>query len=559
MKEIGRYKIIRELGRGGMAIVYRAYDPKFERAVAVKVIAAHSLHSEESLKRFEREAKVIAALAHPAIVPVHDFGEDHDQPYLVMSLMRGGSLNDHLREDVFTLHDAARLMLRLAPALDFAHTQGVVHRDLKPDNILFDQHNNPYITDFGIAKLFNSTSDLSRTGVVMGTVAYMSPEQATGQDLDGRSDIYALGVILFQILTNKRPFESNNSLGFVYKHIHDPVPNICEIRPDLPKACNEIIARAMAKDPDDRYSTTTEFAMALASVIPDLPADLISESQLKLGSQPITAQAVMTKIMTPSWWQRQRLWVSVLLISIALGMLVALAVMITNPSFVDSNSANPPTELLYRVINVQEDDVLNIRGEAKIDSPLIGRIPPDGAGIQITGASFKTDEAIWVPIEYKGISGWVNRHFLSEQSLLYRIVNVADDDVLNIRAAPSVNQPIKGEIPPNGTDIQITGSSVNADGTAWVPIKYMNINGWVSSRFLIKQSWLFRIVHVEEGDVLNIRSDPGFDNPTIGKIPFDATTVQIIGTSTMIGDELWVPIKYGVSKGWVNRYFLSEQ
>jgi len=559
MKQIGRYKIIRELGRGGMAIVYRAYDAKFERAVAIKVIAAHSLHNQESRKRFEREAKVIAALAHPAIVPVHDFGEDHEQPYLVMSLMRGGSLNDHLRQGVSSLHDAARLMLRLAPALDLAHTEGVVHRDLKPDNILFDQLNNPYITDFGIAKLFNSTTELSQSGVVMGTAAYMSPEQATGKDLDGRSDIYALGVILFQILTGRRPFESNNSLGFVYQHINEPVPNICNIRPDLPAGCEAIIARAMAKDPNDRYATASEFAAALTSVIADLPPDIVSDSQLKLGSQPITAQSVITKMMTPSWWRKHRVRASALFIAVALGMAVALAVIISNPSLTDSDLVDPPTELLYRVINVQEHDLLSIRAEPKIDSAVIGKIPSDGSHVQITGASFKTDEGIWVPIQYKGISGWVNRYFLSEQSLLYRIVNIAEDDLLNIRAAPGAKQPIRGEIPPDGTDLQITGSTVDADGTVWVPIKYMQISGWVNRSFLIKQSWLFRIAHVEEADVLNIRSEPGPDNPVLGEIPSNAMTVQIIGTSVMIDEAIWVPIKYGPSTGWVNRYFLSEQ
>ena len=557
MKQVGRYNIIRELGRGGMAIVYRAYDPKFERAVAIKVIAAHSLHNQESRKRFEREAKVIAALAHPAIVPVHDFGEDHGQPYLVMSLMRGGSLNERLRKGLFSLDEAARLMLRLAPALDLAHTQGVVHRDLKPDNILFDKQGNPYITDFGIAKLFNSTTELSRSGVVMGTAAYMSPEQATGKDVDGRSDVYALGVILFQILTGRRPFESNNSLGFVYQHINDPVPNICEINTDLPTDCQAIITKTMAKDPNDRYATAGEMATALIAAASNLPPDAMLVSQT--NTKPITANSVITKVMTPSWWKKHRLAISGLLISIALGMIFSLAVLVNNPSLTETNPSHPPTELLYRIVNVQEDDVLNIRAKPTVDSALIGQIPPDGEGVQITGASFKTDDATWVPIQYKEVSGWVNRHFLSEQSLLYRIINISEDDVLNLRASPGTNQPIVTEIPPNGRDIQITGSTVNADGAVWVPIKYMEHRGWVNRDFLIKQSWLFRVANVEKGDVLNIRAEPGPDNPIISEIPYNATTVQIIGTSVMINEAIWVPIKYGPSTGWVNRYFLSEQ
>jgi serine/threonine protein kinase len=189
--KIGRYEIREEIGRGGMATVYRAYDPRFERDVAIKVLPAGFLHDPIFRSRFEREAKTIASLEYPAIVPVHDFGTENGQPYLVMRLMLGGSLADRLVQGPLTLSTAAEILNRLAPTLDAAHAAGIVHRDLKPGNILFDRLGNPYLSDFGIVKLSESSATaLTQSGGALGTPAYMSPEQARAVlELDGRSDV----------------------------------------------------------------------------------------------------------------------------------------------------------------------------------------------------------------------------------------------------------------------------------------------------------------------------------------------------------------------------------
>jgi serine/threonine-protein kinase len=190
----GRYEIIEELRRGGMASVYRAYDPHFEREVALKVLPPQLLHDATFEARFKREAKVIATLEHSTIVPVHDFGEEGGQPYLVMRLMSGGSLADRLNQGPLALGEASRIIDRMAEALDQAHSKGIVHRDLKPGNILFDGQGNAYLSDFGISKLIQSSTPLTESNVIIGTPAYMSPEQGRGErDIDGRSDIYSLG------------------------------------------------------------------------------------------------------------------------------------------------------------------------------------------------------------------------------------------------------------------------------------------------------------------------------------------------------------------------------
>jgi serine/threonine protein kinase len=265
-KKFGRYEIKGEIGRGGMATVYHAYDPRFEREVALKVLPREMLHDPQFRTRFEREAKTIAMLEHPAIVPVYDFGEEDGQPYFVMRYMTGGALTDRMKNGAITIQEAAHLYERLAPALDEAHTKGIIHRDLKPGNILFDQYGEPYISDFGIAKIAAAQQTNVTGSAIIGTPAYMSPEQAQGESIDGRSDIYALGVILFELLTGQQPYHGDTPMSVVVKHITDPIPHILDVMPDLPPDIETIIDKALAKDRELRYPTVKALSTALNTV-----------------------------------------------------------------------------------------------------------------------------------------------------------------------------------------------------------------------------------------------------------------------------------------------------
>jgi len=260
-EKIGRYVIKSELGRGGMATVYRGYDPRFEREVAVKVLPPELLHSDPQFRlRFEREARVIAQLEHPSIVPVYDVGEENDQPYFVMRYMSGGSLSERIKAGLHTIEEAVRILEQLAPGMDEAHAKGIVHRDLKPSNILFDAKGVPYISDFGIAKITEAQAGGAMTGsAIIGTPAYMAPEQATGElSIDGRADIYALGIILFEMLTGKQPYSADTPMGVAVKHITEPVPHILNFNPNLPQWIEMVISTAMAKDKTDRFATAVE-------------------------------------------------------------------------------------------------------------------------------------------------------------------------------------------------------------------------------------------------------------------------------------------------------------
>ena len=205
--KIGRYKIKEELGRGEMGTVYRAFDPSFNREVAIKVLPIELMRNLKTLARFRRELKMIALLEHPAIVPVYDVGEENGQPYYVMRYMSGGSLRRWISNGKLSLPDTADIIERISLGLEYAHRKGIVHRDLTPDNILFDNHNNPYLTDFSLAKLIADTFRTNSGNGFIGTPEYISPEQSQSLPVDHRTDIYGLGVIMYEMLTGEKPYQ----------------------------------------------------------------------------------------------------------------------------------------------------------------------------------------------------------------------------------------------------------------------------------------------------------------------------------------------------------------
>jgi serine/threonine-protein kinase len=261
VEKFSRYEMKEELGQGGMAAVYRAYDPLFEREVALKILKRKLLNDPQVREGFERETKIIAKLEHAAIVPVYDVGRDNDQLFFVMRYMTGGSLSERIQNKLLSLAEMTHILQRVAAALDYAHDKGVVHRDLKPGNILFDEYDNAYISDFGIAKLVRATTKLTSSGII-GTPTHMSPEQARGEEVDGRSDVYSLGVILFEMLSGKIPFEATTPLGMALQHATYPVPHILEVNPNLPAGMEAVIEKVMAKERGERYTSGAELVNA---------------------------------------------------------------------------------------------------------------------------------------------------------------------------------------------------------------------------------------------------------------------------------------------------------
>ncbi|MEW5917497.1 MAG: serine/threonine-protein kinase, partial [Gemmatimonadota bacterium] len=263
-----RYELRREIGRGGMATVYLADDRQHGRSVAVKVLDS-ALHANDAeAERFHREIRVAASLVHPAIVPLFDSGECNGRLYYVMPFIDSETLGDHLaREGTLSIESAVRVTASLARALDYAHRRGIVHRDIKPDNI-FLHEGEALLADFGVARAVSSlgmTSTVMTTdGLAVGTPSYMSPEQALAEkDVDGRSDQYSLACVLFEMLTGKPPFSGEHARQVIMRHVTEPPPRVRVQRPEASSAIEGALVRALAKDPNERFQTTGEFAAAL--------------------------------------------------------------------------------------------------------------------------------------------------------------------------------------------------------------------------------------------------------------------------------------------------------
>jgi serine/threonine protein kinase len=268
----GQYVIQEQLGIGGMATVYRARQARIQRDVAIKIIKSDMAQSTEHIRRFQREAHMIAGLSHSHIVKVFDFGEQGNLLYLVMEYLTGGSLDAKIRKGVMPLGAVSNILDQLALALDYAHQKGIVHRDLKPQNILFDEAGNLYLTDFGIAKTENGTA-ITRTGVAMGTPLYMAPEQWRGLPASPQSDIYAFGAMAYEMLTRRVPYSAPSLGDLMYMHMNNRVPHVSDVIPGFPTPVERVITKVLAKNPEERYRTAQQFADAFRDAI-DMPAPI---------------------------------------------------------------------------------------------------------------------------------------------------------------------------------------------------------------------------------------------------------------------------------------------
>lgn len=256
----GPYQIIHKIGHGGMATIYRAYQPAMDRDVAIKVLPQEFVGDKEFYARFVQEARLIAKIEHPHILPVYDFGEVDGMPYLVMRYLDWGTLKDFLNKQPLAIKTIDRIFTQLARALGHAHGMGVIHRDIKPSNVLVDQYGNVFLTDFGIAKLVESTTKFTPTGALTGTPAYVSPEQARGESQpDFRTDIYSLGVILYEMFTGRLPFEAETTVAMLMMKVSEPPTPPSKINADIPSPIEIVILKALAQNPAERYQSMKEF------------------------------------------------------------------------------------------------------------------------------------------------------------------------------------------------------------------------------------------------------------------------------------------------------------
>src|SRR5579864_896958 len=266
---LGNYRVLDTLGQGGMAKVYKAHQETLGRDVAIKVLPPWYAADRSFVERFNLEARLVARLSHPNIVTVHDANEQNGHLYIVMQLVDGGTLKhrlDKLQRErrIMELTEVVAIFSQLADALFYAHEQGIIHRDIKPVNVLMDRSGRPILSDFGIAKVLASTQDnLTRPGAGVGTPEYMSPEQCQGGPVDGRADIYALGIMLFEALTGRLPFQGNNYPALAHSHIYEMPPHPSAINPKIDPAIAQVVLTSLMKNPQQRYQRASDMAEAL--------------------------------------------------------------------------------------------------------------------------------------------------------------------------------------------------------------------------------------------------------------------------------------------------------
>lgn len=409
---LGDYEILAELGRGGMATVYLAHDISLDRKVAIKVMSPALLDGDGSVERFKREARTAGALSHPHIIPIHAVRESGELLYFVMKYVEGRPLDDVIRaQGPLPVPMVVQILGEVAGALAYAHRKGVVHRDMKPSNIMLDDDGWAVVTDFGIAKVAQKEA-LTLTGSTVGTPAYMSPEQCSGaKDITGRSDQYSLGIVAYELLTGRVPFSSDSLMGFFLAHLNDAPPPIEQVRPDCPRDLAAIIARMMAKAPEDRFPSLEDVVTALTGLQqPDTrektrvsmsalarvsdgrprPTDFERPESPVPASRPSRPSGTSTPAAAPDWSRRPRWLIPVAGLPIAAGVLFAImqAGGPRSAPVADSLQRSPPVTLAAGEppVSIPATGSDTLAGRGGVGTPTAGASGSDTARLSPTGA-----------------------------------------------------------------------------------------------------------------------------------------------------------------------------
>ncbi len=403
-KTIGQYQIVEHLGKGGMAEVYKAYQPALDRYVAVKVLHPIVATDDQFLTRFQREARSVATLRHQHIVQIFDFGSEGKTYFMVMEFVDGQTLKQKLNGlraegQVMPLEEVRKLIQQVAQALDYAHERGLIHRDIKPANILLTSEGDAVLSDFGIARMIESTRQ-TMTGVV-GTPEYMSPEQGQGHELDLRSDIYSLGVVLYEMLTGMMPYQADTPLAIIFKHVRDPLPLPRLINPDIPEPVELVTLKTLAKSPDGRHGSAGEMAAALTSAVRGEPLpEKVHDRPTEVVAPPAEAPTPRAEAAAP---KRRRSWgciVGVVIALLVVGGLTAAGV-IFGPqllSNVGSETETPtPTQRTATIAEADKGVEARSRSDGQWAPAHAGKTLQSGSAIRVPQAAFARlsfDEAI---------------------------------------------------------------------------------------------------------------------------------------------------------------------
>lgn len=400
LPEIPGYRIIRKLGQGGMADVFLGMQENLEREVAIKILVPALFRDERFAVRFIKEAQTAARLAHPNIITIHDIGQVGDTYYIVMEHLLE-SLNARMKKLGGALEPkvALRIVKMTAAALDYAHEKGFIHRDIKPDNIMFRQDGTVVLVDFGIARAINATTQLTRTGMSIGTPHYMSPEQCRGEKIDGRSDIYSLGVQLFELITGTVPYTAENTAGIILKHIQDPIPR-------LPVHLAEyqlLIEKMMAKDKEMRIQTGAELVKFIDGIMTAqdqhlMPTVPMTKPEITAVEQPTIQTATPTTPISFRKQPKRKKWLLPVLLVFVAGLILGTVYVVTQKPFDKTDAGSPPIDVKKTEGNEKAKDTEAETGKKTLQTPEIVKKTPDP---QIEGEADTSNEKESIEKEIK--------------------------------------------------------------------------------------------------------------------------------------------------------------
>jgi serine/threonine protein kinase/formylglycine-generating enzyme required for sulfatase activity len=456
---LGHYQLLERLGRGGMATVYKAYQPGLDRYVAVKILPTYMARDSDFSARFRREARAIARLNHPNILPVYDFGQDKGLNYIVMRYVEAGTLKELLGQPL-DLRTTLDIISQVGGALDYAHQEGVIHRDVKPSNVLMDRGEWALLGDFGLARMMEASVRLTGTGVGVGTPTYMSPEQGQGTTVDARSDVYSLGIMLFEMLTGRVPYQAETPMAVVIKHLTAPLPLPRDANPSIPEAAERVIFKALAKDPADRYQTAGELVealrwvveeaeMPLAALAPlapidELPAEEVSPTPVEepAAEMPPPEAAAereaerTTSLVEPSaepvavpFWRRVPWWAWVLIVILLGGGAATVAVFWPRPAAMPADTpvavvASTPMPTSTETTQPTPTEITEPTPTATAQATPTATAPSDVAPVE--------SDMLPMRIRVSTTSDWTSVTFVSAvlRSDLFDVIVLSEDDVV---------------------------------------------------------------------------------------------------------------------------------
>jgi predicted Ser/Thr protein kinase/tetratricopeptide (TPR) repeat protein len=292
-ENVGPYRIVTQLGQGGMATVFKAYHPALDRYVAIKVLHPAFMEDPGFLARFEREAKVVASLDHPNIVPIYDYAEHRGNPYLVMKFIEGETLKARMTRGPLAMQEGVRIVERVGAGLAYAHNKGILHRDIKPSNVLLAPDGAVYLADFGLARIAEAGESTLSSDTMLGTPQYISPEQARGEkDLDAGTDIYSFGVVLYELVVGRVPFSADTPFSIIHDHIYKPLPRPRDINPSVPEAVERVLFKALAKNRADRYANVEDLVSAFTQAVSQAPGKVMPDLGLARAATRVEGEAV---------------------------------------------------------------------------------------------------------------------------------------------------------------------------------------------------------------------------------------------------------------------------